>query len=453
MQMLNNVGLDDNKRLAQQLGAYQSVFRKWWSRRGPGEFLDRPMRLRCPTGDVGRRSWSKEVVLAPSDYQWGIFQAPLTHSAIGFGDNAGGKLWGRVPEEYHYLLLDHVVMQADAENGSIEQSRNLTSTAPSAIDLEHLFQFFLEEGRHSWSMVHLMLEHFGEDGVVESEALLERMCGEASNPRLLNAFNLTTEDWLSHFMWCFLADRNGKYQVEAVSRSAFMPLAKSASYMMYEEPLHVRFGAEGLERILVRSAQVTLERDRTDIFEYGAIPFPVIQRQLNFWASAVYDLFGNDVSTHAATMFDLGIRTPRYFTAGPDQQVFVDNLVDKAVVRVGVEARLAINAVMRRQFVEEVEQTITYWNDCLARLGIDFRLRLPHERFNRQVGPFKGIAVNPNGELVPTHAMHDPHAHLPTAEDKAAIASLMKRVLAPGECAEWIAQPNSRLRNLVAVRA
>lgn len=453
MQMLNNVGLDDNRRLAQQLGAYQSVFRKWWARRGPGEFLDRPMRLRCPTGDVGRRSWSREVVMAPSEYQWGIFQVPPAHAAIGFGASAGQKPWDRVPEEYYYLLLDHVVMQADAENGSIEQSRNLTGTAPSATDLEHLFQFFLEEGRHSWSMVHLMLEHFGEDGVVESEALLERMCGEASNPRLLNAFNLVTDDWLSHFMWCFLADRNGKYQVEAVSRSAFMPLAKSASYMMYEEPLHVRFGAEGLERVLVRSAQVTLERDRADIFEYGAVPFPVIQRQLNYWASAVYDLFGNDVSTHAATMFDLGIRAPMDFTAGPDQQVSVDSLVDRAVVRAEMEAKLAINAVMRRQFIKEVEQTIVYWNACLARLGIDFQLRLPHERFNRQIGPFKGVAVRPDGELLPAHAVHDPHAYLPTAADKAGIASLMKQVLAPGECADWIAPPDSRLRTLVAGRA
>lgn len=450
MQIINNIGLEDNKRLSTQLNAYQSMFRKWWARRGPAEFLNEPMRLRCPTGNTERRTWSREVVLAPADYRWGIFQVPLSHSAIAFGENAGRPLWDSVPSEHYYLLLDHIVMQADAENGSIEQSRNLTSTAPSLIDLEHLFQFFLEEGRHSWSMVHLMLEHFGHDGEVESEALLERMCGEASNPRLLNAFNLETEDWLSHFMWCFLADRNGKYQVEAVSRCAFSPLAKSTSYMMFEEPLHVRFGAEGLERILVRSAQATLEHDRLDIFEYGAIPLPTIQRHLNFWASAVYDLFGNDISAHAGTMYELGLRAPKDFRAYLEREIPIDGVEDGRIVRRGAEAKQAINAIMRRQFIDEVEITIAYWNNCLNRIGVDFRLKLPSERFNRRIGPLKDMMVDPDGNAMTSG---DPSAYLPSAEEKAAVAALMKRVVAPGECAEWIAPPFTKFKDTIEARA
>src|SRR5262249_41129414 len=158
-----------------------------------------------------------------------------------FGEHRGQKVWNEVPSEYRTLLLQHICAQADVENAAVEQSRRLTEMVPSCADLDNLFQFYLEEGRHTWAMVHLLLAHFGGDGVIEAEALLDRLSGDADNPRLLEAFNYPTDDWLAHFMWCFLADRVGKYQVQAVTQCAFAPLARTAKFMMFEEPLHISF--------------------------------------------------------------------------------------------------------------------------------------------------------------------------------------------------------------------
>ena len=45
-------------------------------------------------------------------------------------------------------------------------------------------------------------------------------------PRILGAFNAPIEDWLSFFMFTYFTDRDGKYQLLALSESAFDPLAE-----------------------------------------------------------------------------------------------------------------------------------------------------------------------------------------------------------------------------------
>src|SRR3990167_130321 len=141
----NNVGLDVNKALRQQLEAYQISFRHWWKKRGPDEFLNVPWRLRCPTG-LNSNGWAKYKSICPDDYQWGIFMAPSEQKTIEFGIHQGLSLWHSVPREYHSMLLDHIRIQADAENGAIEQSQMLMRMAPSEFDLRNLLQFLLEEG-------------------------------------------------------------------------------------------------------------------------------------------------------------------------------------------------------------------------------------------------------------------------------------------------------------------
>jgi benzoyl-CoA 2,3-dioxygenase component B len=407
------------------------------------------MNLRYPTGCTDRGRWSEVCRIAPCDYEWGIFQLPTKQNSIEFGRHKGAKLWDSPPDDAYHLLLAYVVTQADAENGSVEQCRSLTQTAPSAHDLENLFQFFLEEGRHSWAMVHLLLEHFGADGIVESEELLHRMCGGSSRPRLMNSFNYLTEDWLAHFMWCFLADRAGRDQLGAVSHSAFKPLRESTSYMMLEEPMHIRFGIQGLERTILQSARMTLRRDCLDIFEDGAIPLPVIQRYMNFWISAVYDLFGNDQSLDASEMYQCGIRAPKSFGAWSQSAVLIDVWAGDRIRQVAVEPELAINAIMRRQFIEEITHTVEHWNRCLARLHLDYRLKIPHERFNRRIGVMRDAPVDPDGNLLLQRGAGRDDQFLPTASDLAQVRALMIRVLEPGRCASWIAPPLSGLKNLV----
>jgi benzoyl-CoA 2,3-dioxygenase component B len=82
-----------------------------------------------------------------------------------------------VPGEYRSLLRRLIVIQADTEPASVEQQRYLGKTAPSLYDMRNLFQVNVEEGRHLWAMVYLLVKHFGKDGREEAQALLERRSG------------------------------------------------------------------------------------------------------------------------------------------------------------------------------------------------------------------------------------------------------------------------------------
>lgn len=446
----NNVGLTPDAPLHRALAAYQAKFRHWWKDRGPAEFLERPMPLRCPTGQTRGAGWAATTVLRPDDYAWGIFTVPCGEQRIMFGDAVGEPAWTCVPDECRRILLEHVRVQADVENASIEQARMLTGSVPCPADLHNLFQFLLEEGRHSLAMVHLLLEHFGSEGKAQAEALFERISGDAERPRLLDAFNVHTEDWLSHFMWCFLADRVGKYQIQAVTQSAFAPLAESARFMMLEEPLHITFGLMGLERILVRSIEVTLRSDRLDIFEDGAIPLPVFQKYLNFWVSKTHDLFGNDDSSRSHELYCLGIRAPRGMAGGEPQggDVAIDLRAGDRIETHRVAISRAINAVMRRQYDAEVGRIVERWNVAIRRAGATAPLSVPHERFAREHGPCRGLLFDTDGTLLPPSAVPQLAIRLPSDEDRAAVAALMSRELGDGRVAGWIAPPGVRLADM-----
>ncbi|WP_437677696.1 benzoyl-CoA 2,3-epoxidase subunit BoxB [Sorangium sp. So ce131] len=451
MSIPNNIGLDESSTLAKLLVSYQKKFRRWWRQRGPAEFLDQPMRLRVPTGIVRGSGWAEFTTMRPNDYCWGLFTAPTNQEHIAFGEHQGKKVWETVPAEYRTLLLEHICVQGDVENAAIEQSRTLTQTAPSGHDLENLFQFFLEEGRHTWAMVHLLLDHFGPDGVVEAEALLERMSGDTENPRLLKAFNYQTDDWLSHFMWCFLADRVGKYQIQAVTQSAFAPLARSAKFMMFEEPLHITFGAVGLERVLCKSAEITIREDTYEIVDAGAVPLPVIQKYLNYWVPKVYDLLGNDESHRSYDLYRSGIRVPRGFESDR-HDVRIDVRVGDRIEQAMVRPEKATNAIMRQQFIAELQRIVVRWNVCLKNLGVDFELRLPHERFNRTYGPCTGLPFDINGVLIADDADAKISSYFPTPSEMSAVRSVMQRELAPDCVASWIASSSTRFGDAVTNR-
>ena len=68
---------------------------------------------------------------------------------------------------------------------------------------------------------------------------------------------------------------------------------------------------------------------------------------------------------------------------------------------------------------------------------------MPHKAFNRQIGTLAGVHVTPDGRVVDeaTVAGERSATWLPTAEDRAFVASLMGRVAEPGQFANWIAPP------------
>ena len=91
-------------------------------------------------------------------------------------------------------------------------------------------------------MVYLPDACFGRDGREEAQALLERRSGDADRPRILTAFNERTPDWLALFMFTFLTDRDGKFQLHSLAESAFDPLARTCRFMLTEEAHHMFAG-------------------------------------------------------------------------------------------------------------------------------------------------------------------------------------------------------------------
>src|SRR5690242_6616979 len=192
------------------------------------------------------------------EYPWGIFLVPRDEQRkIHFGDHQGESAWQDVPGEYRSTLRRIIVTQADTEPASVEQQRLLGKSAPSMYDLRNLFQVNVEEGRHLWAMVHLLHQYFGRDGREEAEALLQRRSGNPDTPRILGTFNEKTEDWLSFFCFTMFTDRDGKYQLSALSESGFDPLARATQFMLTEESFHLFCGETGIERIAQRSAELT----------------------------------------------------------------------------------------------------------------------------------------------------------------------------------------------------
>ncbi len=453
----NNVGLADKPQLLALLQSFDRQYRDWWAATGPLATRAASVYLRTPIG-VNAEGWASYAQRPLSEYRWGVFQTPArADKRVLFGARAGQPVWQDVPDEHRPYLMHHLVIQGDTEPGSVEQARRLAAIAPSLYDLRNLVQFSVEEGRHLWAMVHLLYEYFGAQGRDEAEHLLARRSGDATAPRLLDAFNEPIDDWLSHFLWCFLADRDGKYQLLSVAESAFDPLARSAQFMLTEEAHHMFIGEDGLRRVVERTLQLMRELDRDDIGAAGGIPLATIQRYINQWAPRIHDLFGNDQSRRVAEAFDAGLRSRAHESGFAEHQRLDEPVTIERPTRTGIDqvrlpAREVLNAVARQQWSAEVKVLLTRLNRIIERAGVSFALRLPSERFNRRFGPFAGAAYTPEGE--PLNANLDGASgspFLPTDTDRDLLRAVMQPVLEPGRIAGWIAPPARGINSLPAL--
>ena len=228
------------------------------------------------------------------------------------------------------------MVQGDTEPASVEQQRHLGATAPSLYDLRNLFQVNVEEGRHLWAMVYLLHAYFGRDGREEAEQLLRRHSGHPDSPRILGAFNEETTDWLSFFMFTYFTDRDGKYQLGTLKESGFDPLSRTCEFMLREEAHHMFVGTTGVQRVVQRTAAVMAEHGTEDIWPYGAIPLPVIQKYLNLQYSLSLDLFGSETSSNAAAYFTAGLKGRWMETRRHDDHVLTGVTAEVPVVAGGV---------------------------------------------------------------------------------------------------------------------
>ena len=444
----NNVDLFDDRRLQRALENWQPAYLDWWNELGPVESHDYEVFLRTAI-DVSAKGWAHFDMVRMPDYRWGIFLADKEEDRkVNFGAHKGEAAWQEVPGEYRAELRRLIVTQGDTEPASVEQQRALGRTCPSLYDLRSLFQVNVEEGRHLWAMVYLLHAYFGRDGREEAEEMLQRHSGDVDKPRILEAFNIPTTDWLSFFCFTYFQDRDGKFQLSALAESGFDPLSRTCNFMLTEEAHHMFVGETGVGRVVQRSAELVKEHDTMDIAQYGGIPLALIQKWMNFHFSVCLDLFGQEKSTNAANFYNMGLKG-RFQEMKIDDDHQLDNDVYKVpeingsgIIRTDTFALTAINERLRDDYRDDCQRGVDRWNKTLTESGIDFTLTLPHQAFHRNIGTFADINVDLEGNIIsPEEWDVNVGNWLPNDEDRAFVESLMVPVTEPGKLAGWIAAP------------
>ena len=456
----NNVNLSSDRRVLKALEKWHPGYIDWWTKLIPQQFQDAKVYLRTAIG-VETGGWAKFDYVKMPEYRWGILLAPQVEDRrIPCGEHAGELAWQEVPGEYRAMLRRLIVIQGDTEPGSVEQQRFLGLTAPSLYDMRNLFQVNVEEGRHLWAMVYLLQKYFGADGREEADMLLQRSSGSDEAPRMLGAFNEETPDWLAFFMFTYFTDRDGKMQLESLAQSGFDPLSRTCRFMLTEDANHMFGGEPGVGRTsqatvdAMTAAVITDPYDTNRIRDLGVIDLPTIQKKLNLHYSLSLDLFGNEVSTNAANAFNAGIKG-RYMEhrLDDDHQLQRDTydvkmVSEDQIVTEQMPALNAINMRLRDDYVKDASGGLTRWNKIMKRKNVDFEFRLPHEGFNRNIGVFANVSVDPQGNIISPDSWEAQIAEwLPTKADGEFIQSLMKPCYEPGRYASWIAPPKVGINN------
>jgi benzoyl-CoA 2,3-epoxidase subunit B len=451
----NNVGLATDRRLQRALESWQPKFLDWWATLGPS-LPTRDVYLRTATA-IGRDGWASWDRVPMADYRWGILLSERTPDrTISFGQHQGEPAWQEVPGEYRSDLRRLLVIQGDTEPASVEQQRHLGGTAPSLYDLRNLFQVNVEEGRHLWAMVYLLHAYFGRDGRDEAEMLLRRHSGDLDSPRILGAFNEETTDWLSFFMFTYFTDRDGKYQLGTLKESGFDPLARTAEFMLREEAHHMFVGTTGVQRTVRRTAELLAAgHPDEELWRRGAIPLAVIQKYLNFQFSVSLDLFGSETSSNVAGYYTAGLKGRWMETRRSDDHRLAGATMEVPAIAGGVLTAstvpmlTALNLDLRNEYVLDCGRGLRKWNAELEQAGLEQRLTLPHDAFNRKVGTFSGHFVSPAGEILDQDGWERQAGQwLPAPDDRAAVAELMQPHYDAGEFASWIAPPGVGINDL-----
>ncbi len=444
----NNVDLAGDRRLQRALEKWLPAYLDWWQELGPARSSGMDVYLRTAVS-VEPGGWAHYDFVRMQDYRWGIFLAPpVPERRIGFGMHKGEPVWNELPGEYRAELRRLIVTQGDTEPASVEQQRFLGATCPSLYDLRNLFQVNVEEGRHLWAMVYLLQAYFGRDGREEADGLLARHAGDPDRPRILEAFNERTENWLSFFMFTFFQDRDGKFQLAALAESGFDPLSRTCRFMLTEEAHHMFVGESGIMRIVQRTAELMGEHNTDDVSSFGGIPLALVQKFINLHYSICLDLFGSEKSTNAANYYSMGLKGRFEESKIDDDHVLTDAVYEIPEIRDGrvivaeAPALTSINERLRVSYRQDSQRGIDRFNKVLRAHDIGFELRLPDAVFHRNVGGCADIHGTPTGALIDAETWQRRRDEwLPTQADFAFLRALMQPVTEPGKMAGWIAPP------------
>lgn len=343
------------------------------------------------------KAWQADIGLEAKelrDYEFEVKLAEPDVQEIEFGHYRGQRKWPTVmhipDQRVRDALQNLIIYQGDTEFASVEQQRNLLQTAPSDYDLLSIYRVMAEEMRHGWQMSYLLVAHFGDEGKREAEKLLQRRADE--HERLLGSFNEAVENWLDFFAYTEFIDRDGKYQLQMLSTSAFGPLSRSMKPMLREESFHLGTGNTGLLRIV----------------KARRIPTPIMQRYFNKWVSTAFDLFGTDNSTSAHWAYIWGLKG-RFDERTNPQPAETNRL----------------NEFARELYRQEVQGLIDRIN--LHVPDDQPKLMIPSVKFNRRIGIYKGQTFTVDGEPIERERYKEYLASvLPSAGDRAFLRDVFK---------------------------
>jgi benzoyl-CoA 2,3-dioxygenase component B len=255
-------------------------------------------------------------------------------------------------------------------------------------------------------------------------------------------------------MFTYFTDRDGKYQLGTLKESAFDPLARTCEFMLKEEAHHMFVGTTGVQRIVERTAAAMKENGGKAGFEDGVIPLDAIQKYLNFQYSVSMDLFGSEQSTNAGNYYSSGLKGRWQETRRKDDHVLLDDtrsmnyIEDGEIRQKEVPMLSALNLDLRDEYAADCANGVRRWNQELEDAGLDERLILPHEGFNRKVGAYAGHCVSPEGEVLDEATYQESIGDwLPTPEDRRAVADLMVPEYEYGKFAGWIAAPKTGIND------
>ena len=396
------------------------------------------------------------------EYRWGILLAPKEEDRkIPFGRHYGEPVWQDIPGEYRAMLRRLVVIQGDTEPASVEQQRHLGKTAPSLYDMRNVFQVNVEEGRHLWAMVYILQKYFGRDGREEAAELLQRRSGDADKPRMLGAFNEATPDWLSFHMFTFFTDRDGKMQLESLAQSGFDPLSRTCRFMLTEEAHHMFVGETGVGRTIQRTCEamkaagIEDPNDIGKVRDLGVIDLPTMQKKLNLHYTLSLDLFGSEVSTNAANTFTAGAQGP--LPGNQDRRrsparkrdlsgAEIRRRRDQAGRRAGADRdqHAAARRLHRRLPARPRSLEQDHRQDRRRLQARTAACRLPPP--DRRVQGRESVAGR-QARSTTRPGTATSSQWLPSKDDGDFIASLMQRVVEPGQFASWIAPPRVGIDN------
>jgi benzoyl-CoA 2,3-dioxygenase component B len=103
---------------------------------------------------------------------------------------------------------------------------------------------------------------------------------------------------------------------------------------------------------------------------------------------------------------------------------------------------------LRDDYTQDCVKGMLRWNKVISLAGYDVKLTLPNVAFHRAIGEFKDVHATPDGVLIDDATWNKRKGEwLPSTEDGAFIASLMKPVTEPGQFASWISPPKVGIDN------